>query len=280
MKVLSEFKTERELQEDLAEYLRNSGLLTFTEIQIPHMESSRADIIAMTPHRYSTKDIRIYEVKLTRNTWLSDKKYQKYLNCCNRLYIASPKGLISKEELPNEVGLITRSENGWRVAKSPRLNINPSLMTVDFILSLLYRGYEENIIQRKLRDRIIAEDNVPLIKQAKKIGWEISSRLAKTKESSIESWCIELWELFNKFGFETPKQIITSNQYNGEMVHLPSIYQIENLLSGTEALMKDLATIKAIGTYLENIEYPEENEERSTWRSRKNNREKALELIG
>lgn len=279
MKKVSDFKTERELQEDLSEFLRNSGLLTFTEIQIPHMEHSRADIIAMTPHRYSTKDIRIYEVKLTRSTWLADKKYQKYLNCCNRLYIACPKGVINKNELPNEVGLITRSENGWRVAKSPRLNINPSLMTIDFILSLLYRGYEENIVQRNLRDRIIAESNAPLSQQAKKIGWEIARRLDKTKDSQIEEWCSDIWKLFNKFGFETPEQFITGNQYNGEMVHLPSVYQIENLLSGTEALLKDLAAIKAIGTYLENIEYPEVTEENKTWRNRKNNRERALELI-
>jgi len=37
MKKLSDFKNERELQEDLAEYLRSAGMLTFTEIQIPGM---------------------------------------------------------------------------------------------------------------------------------------------------------------------------------------------------------------------------------------------------
>lgn len=279
MKKLSEFKTERELQEDLSEFLRNSGLLTFTEIQIPNMHSSRADVIAMTPHRYSTKDIRIYEVKLTRSTWISDNKYQKYLNCCNKLYIACPKGIISKDELPKEVGLITRNDNGWNVAKSPRLNINPSHVDADFVLSLLYRGYEENLIQRDLRDRIVAESNATLSQQAKKLGWEIERRLDKTRESSIERWCLELWEAFEKFGFEPPKQLITTDQFNGEHVHLPSIFEIEQLLSGTEALMKDLAAIKAIGRYLENIEYPEEDKERSAWRSRKTNREKALGLI-
>ena len=278
MKKLSEFKYERELQEDLAEFLRNSELLTFTEIEIPH-EGARADIIAMPPHRYSTKDIRIYEVKLTRSTWVSDKKYQKYLNCCNRLYIACPKGLINKDELPNEVGLITRSDNGWRVAKSPRLNISPSHMNVDFILSLLYRGYEENRKQRDLRDRIIAESNATLMKQAEKIGWAIARRLDNTKETEIENWCFELWNTFKKFGFEVPEQIITSDQYNGgERVHLPSIYRIESLLNGAEALMKDIASIKAIGEYLRNIDCPEEYEGRIL-QGRKINREKALELI-
>lgn len=43
--------------------------------------------------------------------------------------------------------------------------------------------------------------------------------------------------------------------------------------------MKDVATIKAIGTYLENIELPEK-ESKLSWGNRKENREKALKLIG
>lgn len=278
MKKVSEFKNERELQEDLAEFLRASGMLTFTEIQIPGMHSSRADVIAMTPHRYSTKDIRLYEVKLTRGTWLADKKFQKYLECCNRMYIACPKGVIKKDEVPKEIGLITRSDNGWRVAKSPRLNINPPKMDTDFVLSLLYRGYEETIKQRDLRDRIIADSNSTLRQQAEKIGWEISRRLDKTKENQIEKWVEELWTLFKEFGFDLPEKIITTSQFGSERVNLPSLYEIETLIGGASALIKDVAAIKAIGTYLEHIEYPEEGSKLS-WGNRKDNKEKVLKLI-
>lgn len=278
MKKVSEFKSERELQNDLSEYLRASGLLTFTEIQIPNMNESRADIIAVVPHRYSTKDIRVYEVKLTREAWLSDKKYQKYLECCNKMYIACPKGVIKKDEIPKEIGLITRNDNGWRVSKAPKLNINPTKMDVDFILSLLYRGFEDNRVQRDLRDRIIAKSNVPLQKQAKKIGWEIARRLDKTKESSIENWCEKLWAIFKEFNFEVPEKIIQSDEIYGERVNLPSLYEIRELLGGADALMKDLAAIKAIGNYLKNIEFSEEKT-KMFFSGRKENREKALELI-
>lgn len=268
---VSDFKNERELQDDLAEYLRSAGMLTFTEIQIPGMHGSRADVIAMTPHRYSTKDIRLYEVKLTRGVWLADKKFQKYLECCNRMYIACPKGVIKKDEVPKEIGLITRSDNGWRVAKSPRLNINPPKMDIDFILSLLYRGYEETKIQRDLRDRGIASSNYKLRDVAYKVGFDIGRRLDRTKDAKVEKWCDELWEVFKKFGVEAPG-------YKTD--DLPSVYDIENLLGGASALMQDVATIKAIGTYLENIELPEAQEGRLSWRNRKDNREKALQLIG
>lgn len=278
MKKVSEFKNERELQEDLAEYLRNMGLLTFTEIQIPGMYSSRADIIAMTPHRYSTKDIRVYEVKFNRGTWLSDKKYQKYLDCCNRMYIACQKGLIKKDELPDEIGLITRNDNGWNVAKSPKLNINPKSMNVDFILSLLYRGYEENKIQRDLRDRIIADSNVSLTKQAEKIGYEISCRINKSAETYVEKWCEKLWEVFEKYGFKIPQDIIKQDKFNGTTVNLPDLYQIQELLGSVNGLIKDAAAIKAIGQYLENIYIPEDDKS-NIWGSRKENRENALKLI-
>ncbi|MDP4143200.1 MAG: MmcB family DNA repair protein [Bacillota bacterium] len=273
MKKTNEFKNERELQEDLACFLRESGLLTFTEIQIPNMHGSRADVIAMTPHRYSTKDIRLYEVKLTRGVWLADKKFQKYLDCCNRMYIACPKGVIKKEEVPKEVGLITRNDNGWRVIKSPKLSINPSKMDVDFILSLLYRGYEETKLQRDLRDRIIADSNVKLSHKAKNIGWEISRRLDKTIESQIERWCENLWEIFKEFGFEVPDEITTDN----DRLELPSLYEIKNILGGASGLLNDVATIKAIGEYLKNIELSEEGK---SWAgTRKENRGKAMNLI-
>lgn len=278
LKKVSEFNTERELQKDLAEYLRCSELLTFTEIQIPGMGGSRADIITVSPHKYSTKDIRIYEVKLTRSAWLADKKYQKYLECCNRMYLACPKGVINRDEVPKEIGLITRNDNGWTVLKAPKLNINPSKINVDFVLSLLYRGYEESRTQRDLRDRIVADSNATLKEQAEKIGRDIARRLDKTKEAQIENWCIRLWEIFNKYGYEMPKEVIKFDLYFGERVNLPSLCDLEQLLGGVSSMVNDVAAIKAIGEYLKNIEYPEE-EDKYFLGSRKVNREKALKLI-
>jgi len=48
----------RELAEDLASYLRQSGFLTFTEIQLPGTDWGRADVVAVRPHHYAKKDIR------------------------------------------------------------------------------------------------------------------------------------------------------------------------------------------------------------------------------
>lgn len=164
------WKNERELQNDLAEFLRECGFLTFTEISLNY---GRVDIIAVKPHQYMNKDVRIYEVKNNRTTFKQDNKWDNYLNFCHRFYMACPKGLIKRDEVPKNIGLITRNNNSWQVVKAPIKNI-PAGLSVDFVFSLLYRGYEESMKQRVLRDKIIADENTSLKRQACKIGWKIA----------------------------------------------------------------------------------------------------------
>ena len=277
-----EWKNERDLQLDLADYLRQCEFMTFTEVVVPGCENGRVDVVALKPHMYASKDLRAYEVKLTKQAFYADvskNKWYKYRGVFHRIYFAAPEGLLKKADIPAEAGLIVRNDNGWHVVKAPKFH-NPEELNINSVLALLYHGYEENNIMRRLKDRISAEENISLSKKAHSIGYEIARRLDSTKESQIEKWCVELWELFRKFGFKAPEKIITSDRFSSEHVHLPSIYEIETLLSGTEALLKDLSAIKAIGKYLENIQYPEESDKNNDWYSRKKNREKALELIG
>jgi hypothetical protein len=57
-----------------------------------------------------------YELKHSRADFMKDKKWPGYLNLCNELYFVVPgKGIIEKDELPAEVGLIEASKNGGRL---------------------------------------------------------------------------------------------------------------------------------------------------------------------
>ena len=47
-----------------------------------------------------------YEIKVSREDYLSDKKWQKYLPYCSWFYFIAPEGIIKKEELPEGIGLI------------------------------------------------------------------------------------------------------------------------------------------------------------------------------
>jgi len=259
------FKNERELQLDLAEYLRNCGLLTYTEIEVRGADG-RIDIVAIKPHQYSHKDIRGYEVKLTKDCFLRDNKYENYLDVVNRFYFAAPKGILSKEDIPEGLGLIVRSENGWHVVKAPKRN-NPAKLNADAVLSLLYRGYEETLKSRDLRDRIIAENNVALKDKAKNIGWEIAKRLNEDRESNIEEFAINLKNLLIKhMGIE-----IDTDQ---EKFYL---WDIEEMLESVSGTIREVNNIKKIGEYLQNLNLSEDRQVRRKSNSLKYLRENVLE---
>ncbi|QIB26083.1 MmcB family DNA repair protein [Caloranaerobacter azorensis] len=260
------FKNEHDLQLDLAKHLREVGYLTYTEIEIKGGRGGRADVIAIKPS-YANKDCRIYEVKNNRSTFNNDSKYEKYFDVCHRMYIACPSGMIKKDELPPKIGLIVRNENGWHVVKAARRN-NPKDFNIDFVLSLLYRGYEETLVQRRLRDKIIAEENFSLKKQAYKIGYEIARRLDKDRETEVEDWVIKCNELFKKY-------LDVDINYK----RLPSLYELEYILSSISHLAKDIQYIKKIGEYLRSLDLPEEPEDKSIkWKYRKKLREEAMEF--
>ncbi len=246
-----DFKSERELQYDLAKYLREVGYLTYTEIEIKGGRGGRADVIAVKPS-YANKDCRIYEVKNNRSTFDNDSKYEKYFDVCHRMYIACPAGMIAKDELPPKIGLITRNENGWYVVKAAKRN-NPKDFNIDFVLSLLYRGYEETLEQRKLRDRIVANDNVSLKHKAKNIGYEIARRLDKDRETQVEEWISDCADIFKEY-----LGIDINNWGRGE--GLPDLYDLKGLLKSVSGTLKEVNNIRKIGEYLRRLDLPEESE--------------------
>lgn len=73
----------------------------------PHL---RMDAWTMT-RSWAHPCVRAYEIKVTRGDFLQDHKWRAYLPCCNEFAFACPKGVISKDELPAEVGLYYVSAN-------------------------------------------------------------------------------------------------------------------------------------------------------------------------
>ncbi len=55
---------------------------------------------------YTGPCITGYEIKVSRGDFLQDNKWHLYLQYCNEFYFVVPVGLIEKDELPDNVGLI------------------------------------------------------------------------------------------------------------------------------------------------------------------------------
>ena len=53
-----------------------------------------------------------YEIKVTRQDFLGDRKMHLYLPACNQAYLVTPKDLVSPEELPEGFGLMYVTAQG------------------------------------------------------------------------------------------------------------------------------------------------------------------------
>ena len=75
------------------------------QVLIPEYTYGDLRIDAMlvdTEHRW----IRGFEIKVTREDFLQDKKWQEYSDFLSSLCIVCPENLIKKEEIPKPFGLI------------------------------------------------------------------------------------------------------------------------------------------------------------------------------
>ena len=65
----------------------------------------RIDALAIKPS-WTHPDFVGYEVKVSRQDFIADTKWDAYLNYCHRFYFACPANLIARDEVPDPAGLI------------------------------------------------------------------------------------------------------------------------------------------------------------------------------
>ena len=81
---------------------------------VPKGQLVRLDAWAMkrswsNPHTFG------YEIKVSRSDFMQDEKWHKYLDLCSHFSFVCPPGVIDRDELPQEVGLIVSTTNGCRL---------------------------------------------------------------------------------------------------------------------------------------------------------------------
>ena len=69
----------------------------------------------------SERNVRGFEIKVSREDFLRDKKWQMYSTFCSSVSIACPKGMIKKDEVSSPFGLVWVDENGtYEYEKTPK----------------------------------------------------------------------------------------------------------------------------------------------------------------
>ena len=120
-----------------------------------------------------------YEVKVSRSDFERDEKWQYYMQYCNKFFFACSKGLIAKEELPEQVGLVY---------------VNPETLGVSTRKNAIFREIEEPIqmLYYLIYSRI---DDVPY-------------PFFNSKEEHFKAW-LEKKESTRQLSYEVKSQLIT-----------------------------------------------------------------------
>ena len=126
-----------------------------------------------------------YEVKVSRSDFMNDKKWPGYLNLCHELYFVTPKGIIQKDELPAEVGLMEVAGTGRVLItrkKAQHRSIDPPAELLVYILMCRTK------IQRDDRDRdnsVRWREWLAQKKENRNLGYDVS-RAIRDHVSKVE----------------------------------------------------------------------------------------------
>lgn len=134
---------------------------------------------------YTKPNIIGYEIKVARNDFTRDNKWHLYLQYCNEFYFVCPKGLIVKDELPDNVGLIWYDPDAKQILRTVK---KAQYRNIDEPVGL----YKYIIYSRLDEDRIpFYEDKAEYVrdyledrKDKKYIGSTLGSKMAKELEAA------------------------------------------------------------------------------------------------
>jgi len=183
--------TSAEIKEALALWHSNPRDYFITECKTgstyfpPPQGLLKFDGLAITKS-YTKPCIAGYEIKVSRGDFLQDPKWHLYLQYCNEFYFVVPTGLVKKEELPAEVGLIY---------------YNAEKQTLKKVKKALYRDIEEPIgIYKYIVFSRLGQDRIPFYedraeyardylrdkKGKRSIGDVLGSKMAKELQESYQ----------------------------------------------------------------------------------------------
>ncbi|HEY4360319.1 MAG TPA: MmcB family DNA repair protein [Bryobacteraceae bacterium] len=172
--------------EDLAKFFYGMRIV-FAEPRIDSIWLSGGRIpipdVLTLERSYTRFNPAIYDVKVSRNDYLKDvstNKWKKYLPFCARFYFACLPGLVSKKELPDEAGLIVRGDNGWSVAKAPRVRVADAWDQIN-IQALLMSGCFTSERVRRLRHQVYFGENIAIEDQVHDIGEKLAAEIARLR---------------------------------------------------------------------------------------------------
>lgn len=165
-----------ELASSLARHLMQDNRMVWEDIPVGCSGSIRPDVLTIEKSFANPNPIS-YEIKVSVSDFRSDVtsgKWMGYLDFSSAVVFAVPKGLITKNDLPNGCGLMTFNGEFWNTVKRPTLS--PSNLNNELLLKLLISGNERQTNKYQVKNRDFNEHEHHE-KLRKKFGDDLRSKL-------------------------------------------------------------------------------------------------------
>ena len=165
-----------ELASSLARHLMQDNRMVWEDIPVGCAGSIRPDVLTIEKSFANPNPIS-YEIKVSVSDFRSDVtsgKWMGYLDFSSAVVFAVPKGLITKNDLPNGCGLMTFNGEFWNTVKRPTLS--PANINSELLLKLLISGNERQTHKFQIKNRDFNEHEHHE-KLRKKFGDDLRAKL-------------------------------------------------------------------------------------------------------
>lgn len=136
------------------------------------------DGLAVT-RSYTSPCITGYEIKVSRSDFQRDNKYHLYLQYCNEFYFVVPVGLLKKEEIPDNMGLIYYYPETGKLLKKKKALYRQIEEPIGVYKYIIYSRIEQDRTpfyeERAEYAKAYMEDRV----DKQRIGFNLGSKMAK-----------------------------------------------------------------------------------------------------
>lgn len=172
---------------------RKSGKAGFwPEITVPAPDGDlRLDGVELE-WSYSNMWVHGFEIKVSRSDWLRDAKYERYRKYCDTLTVVCPKGLIGRDEIPGDIGLMwyDPDKNMLRYKRKPGYDTtdkDTSILKDRLLRSIVKSVWYDSSVSRYGRYDT-AKDYLDQKATMKGVGRALGSKMARRLQA-LEEQC-------------------------------------------------------------------------------------------
>jgi hypothetical protein len=128
---------------------------------------------------WSRPQIRGYEIKVSRSDFLRDAKYTQYLPYCHEFYFVTPTGLVQRQEVEENIGLIWYNPKTGALTTKKKAVYRDIEINANMLLYIIMNRLDSDRLPFTSNKVEFWKDWLEGKKSNRELGYQVSSKLRK-----------------------------------------------------------------------------------------------------